>query len=305
MGWWGMLQLCYPCTYEPRMGTLPTTPRSRLLLCRWRAVHPCAAGGVQLLRLHELGRHPVFEAYSHLTFQGSHSARQAHPSKAAPSACPPVQFTHLPFYDSPCRTSGIATLRQPKGTQPQCQPFSFTGRRRMSNCMAEAARLQDTLCVSALLGCAMGALESSSHTTCMWAVRSPAWPASPAPSQRRCPAAHHPTHPPVPCPAPLPPQYLELQEGSNTFWMLDHACSAPDTVYHAEPEACAAKCSYPELAPNRYCIHCAGPRAKPVICVAAGGTPCTAEFGVRRRRGEGEACPRGVAQLRWAERLRM
>lgn len=60
----------------------------------------------------------------------------------------PLQTGALPYYGHACRTNSSGLL-QPNGTVPLCEPFSVTGRRRMSDCLLEAANLPYTLCVSA------------------------------------------------------------------------------------------------------------------------------------------------------------
>lgn len=49
--------------------------------------------------------------------------------------------------------------------------------------------------------------------------------------------------------------YFELQKTGadgmpQTYWALDHTCSDPSTVYHADPKTCM--CSHFDLASNRY-----------------------------------------------------
>lgn len=45
---------------------------------------------------------------------------------------------------------------------------------------------------------------------------------------------------------------MEIQQGEQTYWALDHACANPGALTHSEPSVCQPVCSHPELASNRY-----------------------------------------------------
>ena len=80
-----------------------------------------------------------------------------------PNPPPCLQTGALAYYGRACRSSS-AGLLQPNGTVPLCEPFAVTGRRRMSECLLEAANLPYTLCVSP--GSACSGLACSSSTGC-------------------------------------------------------------------------------------------------------------------------------------------
>ena len=63
-----------------------------------------------------------------------------------------MQKAALPYFNRACRINGTAP-RPSNGTQPLCEPFSWTGRRRMSDCLQEASNSSHTLCVSAAVAC--------------------------------------------------------------------------------------------------------------------------------------------------------
>lgn len=72
----------------------------------------------------------------------------AAPLRAADCKCtggPPssqvLQRAALPYYSAPCRTG-----TREVGTQPLCQPFTWTGRQALSGCLLEAVNATNQMC---------------------------------------------------------------------------------------------------------------------------------------------------------------